>query len=308
MAERRVGVLGAGGFVGRCLLERLRHQGWEVIACHSRQREQWPRPEAGKTVELWISVTPVWALPDSGEWLEAWGARRVVALSSTSVVSKRHSADREEARLAERLDAGESWLRKWGEAKGIEWVILRPTLIYGRGGDRNVCDIARFIRRFGCFPVLGSASGMRQPVHVEDVADACLSALASRRAAGKVYSLSGGDMLSYRDMVLRVFAALDRRPLLIGVPLWAFRLGAALVRLLPRCRHWKSAMAERMALDLVFDHSAAARDLGFAPRSFRPRPEDLETREAAEPFPGRSLASGAGTERRRELGHGRQAG
>ncbi len=64
-----------------------------------------------------------------------------------------------------------------GNKQGVEWVILRPTLIYGHGRDKNITEIARFIRRFGFFPLLGKANGLRQPIHVEDVAEACFAAL-----------------------------------------------------------------------------------------------------------------------------------
>ena len=48
--------------------------------------------------------------------------------------------------------------------------------------------------------------------------------------------------------------ALGRRPRVLTVPLWAFRLAVTMLRRLPRYRQWSSAMAERMNRDLVFDH------------------------------------------------------
>jgi nucleoside-diphosphate-sugar epimerase len=83
-----------------------------------------------------------------------------------------------------------------------------------------------------------------------------------------VYNISGGETLTYREMVARVFAALGRRPLLLTVPLWAFRLAVSALRCLPRYRQWSAAMAERMNRDLVFDHTEAGRDIGFKPRPF----------------------------------------
>jgi uncharacterized protein YbjT (DUF2867 family) len=76
-------------------------------------------------------------------------------------------------------------------------------------------------------------------------------------------------------MVARVFAALGRPARLVTVPLWAFRLAVAMLRCLPRYRHWSAAMAERMNRDLVFDHTDAARDLGFKPRGFALTAEDV---------------------------------
>ena len=226
-------------------------------------------------VEWWVCVAPIWVLPDYFGLLEKQGARRVVVLSSTSRFTKDSSSDTKEQAIAHRLAEAETRVREWAESRGVEWVILRPTLIYGLGRDKNIVEIARFIRRFGFFPLFGKANGLRQPVHAEDVAGACFAALRSPCAANRAYNISGGETLAYRDMVTRVFSALDRRPHLLNVPLWAFRLAVAALRCLPRYRKWSTAMAERMNQNLVFDHGEAARDLSFKPRAFVLAAEDL---------------------------------
>jgi uncharacterized protein YbjT (DUF2867 family) len=83
------------------------------------------------------------------------------------------------------------------------------------------------------------------------------------------YELSGAEALSYREMVGRVFAALGLPPRFVTLPRWAVRLALPVLRLLPAFRGLSVAMFDRMNDDLVFDHSAAARDLGFEPRPFR---------------------------------------
>jgi hypothetical protein len=94
-------------------------------------------------------------------------------------------------------------------------------------------------------------------------------------AANHAYNLSGGETLSYREMVGRIFVALNRRSRLVTVPLTIFRGAVACLRLLPRYRHWSAAMAERMNSDLVFDHAEATRDLNFSPRPFQLMAEDF---------------------------------
>jgi len=226
-------------------------------------------------LDNWICVAPIWLLPEHFSLLEASVARRIVALSSTSRFTKDDSTDPEEQSIARQLADAESRLQTWAESRGVEWVILRPTLIYGLGQDKNIAEIARLICRFGFFPLLGRATGQRQPIHATDVASACLSALQAPCAANRAYNISGAETLTYRDMVARVFAALGRRPRLLTVPLWVFRLAVATLRCVPRYRHWSVAMAERMNRDLVFDHTEAARDLGFKPRIFALTAEDL---------------------------------
>ena len=223
----------------------------------------------------WICATPIWVLPDYFSLLEAHNVQCVVVLSSTSRFTKNDSNDPEEQAVALRLADAETRVQQWAESRGVEWVILRPTLIYGLGQDKNIVEIARFIRRFGFFPLFGKANGLRQPIHVEDVAGACLAALQAPSATNRAYNISGGETLAYRDMLGRVFLALNRRPRLLTVPLWVFRLAVAMLRHLPRYRHWSTAMAERMNRDLVFDHAEAARDFGFKPRAFTLSGEDL---------------------------------
>ena len=283
MAESRVGVLGANSLVGGCVLPVLRDAGWQVVvfsraAVESGSGVMWRRlPCTEDVCEIphWICLAPIWVLPEHFSLLEASGARRVVVLSSTSRFTKVGSGDTAENAIAAKLTDSEARVEAWAAHSGIEWVVLRPTLIYGLGRDKNISEIARIIRRFGVFPLFGQALGLRQPIHAEDVAAACVAALQAPAAANRAYNISGGETLPYRDMVARVFAALGRPVRLLTVPLWAFRLAVAMLRRLPRYRYWSAAMAERMNRDLVFDHSEAASDLGFKPRSFALTAEDL---------------------------------
>ena len=297
MVKPTVGVLGATSMVGKSLLPRLADAGWHVEALSRQARiagqpveedarvvfRQFEKSDCDHATFLagngeithWVSLAPIWVLPDYFPMLIAHRARRVVALSSTSVFTKKTSSDLAEQSTADKLRNGEQRFIAWAEANRIEWVILRPTLIYGLGRDRNICEIARFIARFGFFPLFSAAQGLRQPVHVEDVAAACIAALQSTPAGHHAYDLSGAERLTYREMIARVFRAMDKPERFIIVPLFIFRLAIACMRIWPRFRSWSAAMAERMNTDLVFDHTDAMRDLGYAPRPFRPGKMDL---------------------------------
>ncbi len=291
MAKQRIGVLGATSLVGNYLLDLLRQNGLEATAFSRRSIEQcpsikgvdWEQLDINTTkfqrregdisrneIDAWISVAPIWILPNHFRLLESYGIKRIVALSSTSLFVKGDSSDPYEKDVALRLSEGEQQLQSWATDNGVQWIILRPTLIYGAGKDKNVAEIATVIRRFGFFPLFGSARGLRQPVHANDVATACLAALQNLPVVDHAYNLSGGETLTYRDMVSRIFSALGLRPRLVHVPLWFFRLSIALLRLLPRYRHWTTAMAERMNQDLCFDHAEATRDFGYLPKAFEP--------------------------------------
>src|SRR5450755_1937453 len=104
------------------------------------------------------------------------------------------------------------------ERSNIAWTILRPTLIYAEGRDTNITPLSRLIRRFGFMPLVGGAPGLRQPVHAEDLAIGAIAAASSPAAANKFYSLPGGETLSYREMIGRIFDGLRLPRRTISVP------------------------------------------------------------------------------------------
>ena len=273
-----VGVLGASSFVGRELLRLLDQKGISALA-HSRSPSRFSTPSvpfcgisaaqflASAPIHAWVSLCPIHALAGLLPLLELAGVRHLVAISSTSKFTKIDSADASERCLAESLDVAEKHIRAWGEARGVRVFILRTTMIYDGTHDANVAAIAGFVRRFGWYPVLAPASGLRQPIHARDVASACISALALDLPSAD-YNISGGEILTYRRMVERVFESLGLRPRIPSLPSILLRFGVPFIRLLPRFRHLSFSMFLRMNEDLAFDHSEASRDLKFSPRGF----------------------------------------
>ncbi|HHO48448.1 MAG TPA: NAD-dependent epimerase/dehydratase family protein [Desulfobacteraceae bacterium] len=276
MSEQRTGVIGASSFAGERLLPLLEHEGHAAVPFSRKGGGGTFSLAAGPTevagsIPNWIYVAPIWTVSHHFPLLEHFGCRRLVALSSTSRFTKRESSSAADRALASRLREGEEEVAEWARRERRTVVILQPTMIYGLGKDKNVAVIARFIKRFGFFPLFGGGSGLRQPVHVDDVASACLAALNIPEGEVRTYVLSGGEVLSYRTMVERIFTALGRKPRIIHCPLPLFALAVSLARLFPSGRELTTEMAVRMNRDQQFDHSAAAADLEFQPRPFHPR-------------------------------------
>ncbi|MBC7781263.1 MAG: NAD(P)-dependent oxidoreductase, partial [Proteobacteria bacterium] len=218
----------------------------------------------------WIHLGPLGLVPRHLAALGRLRVERVVAFGSTSRFTKTGSSHPKERRIVAELEQGEAALAQGCAAHGIGWALFRPTLIHGCGLDRNVMVVAAAIRRFGFFPLIGDGRGRRQPVHADDLAQACVAALAANARLDRAYDLSGGEVLSYREMVTRIFAALARPPRLVSVPVPALGLVLWGLSRLPRFRDFNVEMARRMADDMVFAHDAAAHDLGYAPRGFDP--------------------------------------
>jgi hypothetical protein len=290
-----VGVLGSTSLVGSFVLGQLKNSEHSILAltrqCVTTQNSdiEWIRlknndskslyspvdDNFARLIPLWISAAPIWVLPEYFELMLHHGVRRLVAISSTSIITKINSSDPREKIISEKITKAEQRVKNWANKNRIEIVILRPTLINGCGRDKNISEIARFISRWGFFPVFGQALGLRQPIHARDVASACCTVLISSIAKSSLYTISGGEILTYREMVERVFHALKKKPRLITIPLIFFKVAIGLLRMIPRYRKWSFAMAERMNSDLVFDHNEAARDFNFSPSNFKLTESDV---------------------------------
>jgi len=291
--RRCVIVTGATGLVGHYLLPQLTERGFAVQAI-SRQPPRsatigaagaarwmkldldgpWGETEAAGgsrfgAADSLVHTAPIWLLPP---WLPRAadaGVHRLVVFSSTSRFTKQGSGSPRERATARRLAEAEDAVQETCFTLGIRWTILRPTLVYGGGRDRNVSDVARFVARFGFFPIAGRGTGRRQPVHGADLAAAALDVLDNPATFDRAYDTPGGETLTYSEMVSRIARAVGRTPRLVHLPLPLLRGTLAAASCLPGLGHVTRDMADRMNQDLVFDLAPARRDFGYDPRPFR---------------------------------------
>lgn len=195
--------------------------------------------------------------------------KRIVVFTTTSVMTKTDSEVETERKICADFIEAEATIRSFCENHGIGWTILRPTLVYDEGRDRNVSRLASVIRNFGIMPVVSGATGLRQPVHAEDLALAAIAAARMVPAMNAVYVLAGTETITYAEMIGRIFDGLGKRRLLIHVPASIWRLMFKVVS--PFFPGFNVAMGMRMSKDMIFDTTSAQRDLDWHPRDFRPR-------------------------------------
>jgi nucleoside-diphosphate-sugar epimerase len=271
-------VIGGTGAVGRFLLPRLAAAGQGIVAL-----SRTPQPVQSSITWVQGGLDAELAAPETGslicagpldyfvDWLERAptpALRRIVALSSMSADSKRESLDVAERALAARLADAESRLFVCAQSRGVAATVLRPTLIYGAGIDRSLTPIAQLARRTRVFPLIPGASGLRQPVHADDIAATCVAAL-SGAAAGRVLPLGGGERLSFAAMLARVREGL-------GVKTLPLPLAINLLRGVSRVTGRGGGMLQRLKHDLVADNASVTECLGITPRDFRPGPDCWE--------------------------------
>ena len=190
----------------------------------------------------------------------AAGARHFVYVSSAAALHPDGSAYARSKADGERIVRG---------ARGVRHTIVRPTLIYDRGGGQEIMLFLAALRRFPVVPFVGRGRALKSPVHADDVVRGLVAIAGNEVAYGKTYAFSGGEAITIRELGELLLAAHgERRPFLtIPVPLCRL-LAAALERVMedpPLTRYGISRIVE----DAALDHSAARADLGYDPIGVR---------------------------------------
>ncbi|MGH8088309.1 MAG: SDR family oxidoreductase, partial [Stenotrophomonas sp.] len=209
-------VSGATSQIGRFLLPRLVAAQRPVLALSRHAQPAQPGvawwaadmralPAPSQPWQAIVSFAPLDAW---GDWLarqEVAPAAKIIVTSSMSVLTKQGSAQPDEQALVALLQRGEQNLAAQATRLGMQWTVLRPTLVYGAGVDRSLTPIVQRARRTRVFPI-PMAHGLRQPVHADDIALAVMAALGSDAADGQVLQIGGGERLDYQQMFRRVHA------------------------------------------------------------------------------------------------------
>ena len=281
-------VIGGSGLVGGYIVEHLAKGGQRPLALSRTARSDsvvsWYRGDLHHAEALKLPpVATLFCTADATLLAEALpyliqpALKRLVAFSSTSVITKHDSEIAAEREMIRKLAAAEQSIADLCGQHGVGWTILRPTLIYAEGRDTNITPLSRLIRRFGFMPLVGGGPGLRQPVHAEDLAIAAIAAAQSDAAINKFYSLPGPDTMTYREMIGRIFDGINMQRRLVSVPPLLWRAGFAVAK--PLFPGANVAMGIRMMKDMTFDATPAVRDLGWNPRHFRPVFATQETSE-----------------------------
>jgi uncharacterized protein YbjT (DUF2867 family) len=272
-------VTGGSGFLGGYVLREAARRGHRTVAL--------ARSEGAAA-----AVTALGALPVSGDLndahslLDAFAAERCDVLVNLASLGFGHApviiAAAERARIPRAvfvsttavtttLAVTSKRVRLLAEQAireaALDWTILRPTMIYGDPGDRNLSRLLPLLRRAPVLPIPG-ARHLQQPVHAADVADAVLAAAERPAAAGHIYDVAGPEPLTFAELLRTSARAVASRTRFVPVPLSPVVAAARGYELVSRNPRIRVEQVRRLAEDKAFAIDHAVHDLGYAPRSF----------------------------------------
>jgi dihydroflavonol-4-reductase len=301
----RIFVTGASGFIGSHFLDHASGAGHKVVGL--QRRATGPRPgvtllqgnvchpegfvealrgmdcvchfaaafrEAGQAEEHFhrVNVEGTAKLMSAAH---AQGVKRFIFCSTAGIYGSRVAGVIDENRPLHPWNAyerskvaAEDEVRRLARAYGMEYVILRPTAVYGPR-DKRLQKLFRSTAR-GRFPLFGRGDGRRHMVYVTDLADAFLRACVRPEAANQEMIIAGPEAVPLRDLLQTLAALSNRRSSGPRLPLTPMLGLAAITEDVCRWLNVNPPLYRRRmdfyTNDAAFDCSRARSVLGWEPK------------------------------------------
>lgn len=257
------------GYKVRCLvrktsnIDELEPNGVEFLYGDIEDRDS--LRAAVKGAEAIVHIAGIWRVNKLIEACRKENFKgRVIFIGSTSRFKKLDSIDPKEKSLAEEMSKAEELIAE----SGIEYVILRPTMLYGLDRDKNILQIIKFMKKFRFYPLIGSGRAYKHPVYAGDVAAAVVSCISSEAVAKKDYIIAGATPVRHRELLGTIKRNLPFKAYVLRVPVFFAYIAVFLYKILKPSSYINYAMVKRVNEDISYDIGPAQKDFGYCPVDF----------------------------------------
>jgi dihydroflavonol-4-reductase len=218
-----------------------------------------------------VNATAVGVIVDAAKRA---GVRRVVQCSTVGVHGDvEHPPANEDAPLRpgdvyqETKLEGERIGRDAAGRTGVEFVVARPSGIYGPG-DRRLLKLFGAIARRR-FIMLGDGRIFYHLTYIDDLCDGFLRCATAPAAAGRTYLLAGAQVTTLNELVALTAEVAGVRPPAVRLPVWPVWLAGAVCEAVCAPLGFEPPVYRRrvdfFTKSRAFDISRARQELGFSP-------------------------------------------
>lgn len=268
MTEQKVLVTGASGFVGQALCEYLLKKDFDVIGCGRQNTvsishpnfqyevcDLTDLPRLNQLVSQVNHIVHSAAIAHQGEMLDpdmyfkinTEGTKNLLALACQQKIKrfiylstiKVHGEGKsnyayQETDPPELNDpyASSKW---WAEVAvrtcedpALEWVIVRPPLVYGKGPKANLANLIKLVDLKLPLP-FKTIRNKRSFIAIDNLCDFIVTTLTHSRAPRQIFCVSDGDDQSTPDLVSALQEVRLKKTALFSVPQTWFKVLATLI-------------------------------------------------------------------------------
>lgn len=173
----------------------------------------------------------------------------------TSAYQETDTPSPQDAYAASKWEA-EQQLKALATPTAMEWVVLRPPLVYGPNVGANFKTLLRLVARRVPL-VLGCVHNQRSILYIDNLVDAIRTCLTHPAAASQTFLVADATLLSTPDIVRALARGFGHRARCIPIPVAWLRLAGALLG--------KSAQIARITGSFVVDIHHITHTLGWQP-------------------------------------------
>ncbi|WP_423186040.1 UDP-glucose 4-epimerase family protein [Alishewanella sp. d11] len=139
---------------------------------------------------------------------------------------------------------------------GMEFVIIRPPLVYGPDVKANFAAMLKLAKKNLPLP-LGAIHNARSMVALDNLVDLIVTCIEHPKAANQIFLVSDDNDVSTTELLKLMVEAYGKKPWLIPVPMSWFRLAGKLTG--------KQAIVDRLCGNLQVDITHTKETLGWKP-------------------------------------------
>jgi nucleoside-diphosphate-sugar epimerase len=274
----RIAVTGASGFIGRELVALAHVRGFDVAAVTRAQVADYEDAQAlagvltgaqavvhlaakahvqGSDADFECNVRAARAVAHAAKRA---GAGRVVLLSSIgvngNVTRGRPFSEADTPAPVEPYARSKRRSEQELQAADVEWVVVRPPLVYGANAPGNFARLVHAVARGWPLP-LAAVKNQRSLVGVRNLCDFLLACCTHPAAANETFVIADGEDLATPDIVRSIADGLRKPARLWSLPVPLLEAAAMLAG--------KKRLAESLCASLQVDASKARRLLGWKP-------------------------------------------
>jgi len=148
-------------------------------------------------------------------------------------------------------------------------VIIRPGVVYGEGFDEGYFPVLKLLKKHR-MRIIDSGNNAIPFVHARDVARALILAAESRKAAGQIYIITGGEQMTQKEILEIAAKELGVKPPHKRIPLFLAKLGIQRSYLMSLFGGRKPQIdLEQLSVlssNRIFNISKARKELGYSPQ------------------------------------------
>jgi nucleoside-diphosphate-sugar epimerase len=120
----------------------------------------------------------------------------------------------------------EEVIKKSAKQKGFNYIIIRPSIVYGEYSFGDSYKMIKMINN-GRFFMPGSGNNITPWIYVDNLVDATI--IASEKSKNEIFIINGEERISFKEIVNFVSKQINKKVLFVSVPLFLVKPGVFLL-------------------------------------------------------------------------------